>query len=350
MQEKGMLSVTYNDVIRGQTETESQINALMAQYNYIKKDEKRNFFKRLLDKIADMGNLIETIPKVAGYMSRQNTNLHIREIAHEVRVYSGSPDFLRKSGGYEYTNELFLFSNAMKEGMRGDFEGAFLNPRTRAGYWWKTTMVTFLPKLIMFLAAMGVFGKKLQRQFDKISEYHKAHYNCIPLGETANGQVVYLRLPLPDVSRQLGAIFWKALNWSKTGIMQTMIGLASYTGEQIPSLSPIIEMSFAAKEYLAGNNPYDFFRGRPIMTYDEHAAGGLPAAKKMGKWFLSQLGLGMAYYWEEGDTTLVKTVKSTPILQRYLKITKYGELEAEREERRKIEKERSRARIKERGR
>ena len=349
MQEKGMLSATYNDVLRGQTETESQIDALMKQYDYIRGSEDRNFFKAILDGIADMGNLIETIPKVAGYMDRAGTQLHMKEIAHEVRVYAGSPDFLRKSGLYEYTNELFLFSNAMKEGMRGDFEGAVINPRTRAGYWWKRAMITFLPKLVMFLAVAGVFGRRKKEEFDKISEYHKAHYNCIPIGVTENDQVVYLRLPQDDQGRMMGALFWKALNWHKNGILQTLQELAGYTGGQLPSLAPIIEMVWVAGQYIGGSNPRDLFRGQPILSYDEYRAKGWYATKKIGKWFLRQSGLlGFGYYWEEDDTTLVKFIKAMPILQRYVKISKYGEEEILRKEREVIEKERAIIRLKRR--
>src|SRR3990167_6974238 len=240
MQENGMLGITYNDLTRGITEEETQADYIMRKWGVGPGDFKqknKNPFMALLSVIEDLGNFIETLPKVVGYQSRMKSGLTIKEIAHEVRVYSGSPDFLRKGKGYHWYNEVFLFSNAIKEGIRGDLEGAFKNPRTRAGYWWKTTEANLIPKLLMFLGAAGFLGKKIKDNFDRQTEYDKTNYITLPLGETDNGLAVYGRIVQDEMGRLIGAIFWKMLTRNKD-VLEAAQQAARLTARQDPAHAP----------------------------------------------------------------------------------------------------------------
>jgi len=334
MQQEGMMSVSYNDILKGNDEELTQAEYLLHRYGILNVDEKKKFFG-ILNKIEEVGNFIERLPKVAGYQARikkLGKGLSMQEIAHEVRVYSGSPDFLRKNKGYGWTNDVFLFSNAIKEGIRGDFEGAFKNPRTRSGYWWKTASLNILPKIIMFLAGTGYFGKEIADNYKKQTEYDKTNYNTVPLGTTDNGQAIYLRIPQDEMGRLFGAMFWKAINNDKD-ILRSATQIGSLTAGQLPSLSPSIELLFNTMQYISGQNPYDFFKGRTILTDDEQKVRGSYGAKKMGRYYLSKLGFSMnfGYSDEKSDTTVVKTIKYSPIISRFIKITDYGIKEQQKE-------------------
>lgn len=336
MYEAGMLSVTFNDLSTGATDEDTQIEYILRKHDADTRDWKRflNPFKLVMDAIEEIGNFIETLPKVSGYLSRKESKLPVQVVAHEVRVYSGSPDFLRKGKGYWWYNEVFLFSNAIKEGYRGDIEGAFKNPRTRSGYWWKTAGATFLPKLLMFLAGIGYFGKKLKDNYSKQTEYDKTNYITIPIGSDDKGQAVYLRVPMDETGRFLGGVFWKMIR-HKGDVLKSAQDVFSLMAGQIPSQAPIIDMLSVITQYVTGQNPYDFFRGRNILTDDEQKIRGFYGARKMGRWFLNKSGIPFVANWgyqgKPGEPWIVKSARIAPVLSRFIKITDYGLKEQARE-------------------
>ena len=346
MQQSGMLSFTYNNLMRGVEDEETQIEFLMKQYDILKKNP-QNPVMKVLNAIEELGDFIETLPKVTGYLSRVKSGRNIKEIAHEVRVFSGSPDFLRKGAGYDWYNNVFLFSNAFKEGFRGDYEGAFRNPRTRSGYWWRTAKLNLLPKILMFLATLGLFGQRIKENFDKQTEFDKTNYTTIPLGTTEEDKAIYLRIPNDEVGRLLSGILWKGLNFKKTNILQSIQQITSLTAGQLPSLSPEVEIASAITQYAVGQNPYDFFRGRTILTDDEMKAGGWYSLKPMLGWFAGKMGVyGLTIRAKkEDESPFEKIIKWTPIIQRYIRITAYGEEEKERQERQEREQRKAIRRI-----
>jgi hypothetical protein len=308
----------------------------MKIYDIVKKTPK-NPFIRYLNLIEEIGDMVERTPKIAGYLSRlkQKGKRSMKEIAHEVRVYSGSPDFLRKGAGYDYYNNIFLFSNAIKEGVRGDVEGGFIKPKSRAAYWWRTAIADFLPTIVIFLAGLGVFGYKMKEMMDKVTEYDKTNYTVVPFWIDESGEVWYLRIPRDEMGRLFGGLFWKFLNLAKTGEMKNIQDVAALLGGQVPSMAPQIELLSSWMQYAVGKNPYDWFRGREILTDDERLAGGWYSLKPMVKWTGGKLGVyGATINTTNGaETTLKKIIKWTPILQRFIRVTSYGE-----DERAKIDK------------
>lgn len=342
MEQSKLLGITYNDVISGMTEADKQIDAVIAKAGLsVLKGKKTNLFltipKAVLDFISKLGNTIETIPKVAGY-KELNGKMPSREMASFIRTSVGSPDFLRKGAGYKWYNEVFLFSNAIKEGIRSDLNVAFKNPKTRSGFWWKTAKVTFLPKMLMFAAAAGLFGELLKDMFKDASEYDKTNYTIVPIGKDKNNQTIYLRIPQDETGRLLGGILWKALNIveKKKLTLADVTALMSYTGGQLPGISPTIEAFSSIAQFMAGENPYDFFRGRNVIPDDAFAAGGMYALKPFVTWQINQLGGGVflkGYVSEQSpnDKTWVQKMVEMPvvsnILGRWIKVSNYGKTE-----------------------
>ena len=112
----------------------------------------------------------------------------------------------------------------------------------------------------------------------------------------------------------------------------------SYTGGQLPSISPVIESVSQTAQFISGQNPYDSFRGRQVLTDDQQAAGGLTRVKPFAFYLFEQMGGGIfaKLYSTEQQTvprekTLGEAVISAPavsnIIGRWVKVTNFGQTE-----------------------
>jgi len=342
-------NITFNDIISGKSAEDIANEGLARELGYLPADDKKGIVagvKGILGAIEHLGNIIETLPKVVAFMDHKaQARFAMAEIGHDTRNYAGSPNFAERGTETYWTNELLLFSNPMIQGIGADIDGAFLNPRTRAGYWWKTVMVDFIPKILMFLLAAGLLGKKRKKMMDKISEYNKTNYTCVPLGLTKNGQCIYLRIPPTQESGTFGGILWKLLGTQKKGILGAMAQIPSYVIGQLPGAAPLAEIVFNTFIYATGGTPYDFYRNRPLFTDDERKAGGMVAAKKFGKWAISNVGFTWSYYFEKDDTTITRVAKCTPIVRSWIKISSYGEEEEQRAKRAEFAKKKAKRKM-----
>jgi hypothetical protein len=132
----------------------------------------------------------------------------------------------------------------------------------------------------------------------------------------------------------LGGIFWKNLNLVKDKDLKSVQDIGVILGGQLPSISPEIELVSGWAQYLTGKNPYDWFRGREILSDDEQTAGGWYSIKPMIGWTAGKLGMyGATIKAQNDETNWEKVIKFTPILQRFIRITDYGEIEVGKKER-----------------
>ncbi|NIS37613.1 hypothetical protein GWN91_00100, partial [Candidatus Saccharibacteria bacterium] len=110
------------------------------------------------------------------YLKEKFPDMTTEEIGHLVRVRSGSPDFIRLGRGYPIYNNLLLFSNAAKEGYRGDYESFSEN---KAEFLWKQAKYTYIPKLLVMAAGIGLLGSQQKAIMEGASEYDKTNYFVI---------------------------------------------------------------------------------------------------------------------------------------------------------------------------
>jgi len=249
------------------------------------------------------------------------------------------------------SNEVFLFSNAIIHGVHSDYEVA-TQPTTRSGYWWKTAKLNLLPKVMMWIAALGLFGKELEEMMDDASEYDKTNYTILPLGSEGN-KTVYLRVPQDEMGRILGGVFWKILSkfdsQSNTKVTEDVSQLLSFLGGQVPGMTPGISTAWDIKTYLQGHNPYDSYRNRSVLTEQEWSYRYAPrgessflehyflrnyANKAMLKYTWQQMGGGLFYKFDSGPPRTkgpTEKVMSFPVLGnvwgRFVKVGNYGEVE-----------------------
>lgn len=383
LEEEKVLSITYNDIISGQTELDKQVEKILADTGIkdfqpkprienvprFAKPVARAFEKAgivdvtsaILGFVENLGNLIETLPKAAGtfYLMEQNNGEFLtQEQQAFIRRKIGSPDFLAGGTYKPITNEVFLFSNAIIQGIRSDIEIA-TDPQTRSGWWWKTTKVTFIPKMLMMAVLLGAFGDEWKELMESASEYDRTNYNIIPFGKDANGKAIYFRVPVDETSRFLGGMFWKVLTMGRNEqtVAQDLMQVFSYTGGQIPSVSPAIQSLVATTQYLSGQNPYDWFRGRNVISDTVFQAGGTESLKSFLGWQFQQLGGGIFYRFYHEPTapkaeSTAEKVFNLPvlgnILGRFVRVSDYGKLEELRAVEKRVQKEEAQQILKDR--
>ena len=347
LEKEKIFSITHNDFILGETNEDKQINVILEQsgINTIEK-QRTNWnklmipFVKILDTLSAIGNYIETLPKVAGVLEMTKGTRDVSTLTKEqgsyIRTKIGSPDFLRKGYATPITNEIFLFSNAIKEGIRSDIDVAS-NPKTRSGFWWKTAKIAFIPKILMFMMAIGLFGKKAKEIMDKQSEYDKTNYTIISLGQDKNGKAISLRLPQDETSRFLSGILWKVMSSfnpdKQITLGQDLSEIFSFMGGQIPSLTPSISTPKAILTYISGQNPYDAFRGRNVLSDELFKANNWKTDKAFIGYIFNQVGGNIIYNFmangsipakQSTSEEIVKLPIVSNVIGRFIRVSDYG--------------------------
>lgn len=343
MERNKILSITYQDLSYGATEIDEQIDYVLAKSGVFATKEKSpnkilKPFIKFLDIMETAGNFIETLPKVAGYKALEG-KLPPKELGEFIRTKVGSPDFLTR-GNNKYYNEVFMFSNAIKEAWKADYDIA-TNPTTRTGFWVKTVQASIVPRMLFLAAALGLFGEPLKKLLDKIPEYDKTNYLPIPIGTDEKGKTVYIPIIQDETSRFISGILWKtgmAIGKDEP-IDKSLLTLFDYSLGQTPSLSPIIDTVAAVSQYAVGNNPYDFFRGRSVIPDEEFAAGTKYSLVPFVKWTLQNLGANTilslnVYSQSPVSKSWQEKALSIPLAGNFLKaffrVSDYGEVEEAR--------------------
>lgn len=359
MENSNILGLSYNDIYSGEIDPEmAQIERIFEKTGIIARRQKRNLltpFKWVLDRLGTVGDFIETLPKVAGYTQLKGT-MPKEELSEFVRTSIGSPAF-RVGGTFTpVTNNIFLFSNAIKEGIKSDVNVARgkKGKATAAGFWYKTVIGDFLPKFAMAAIAFGLLGEELKKQMDKVSEYDKTNYTIIPLGSDENGKTVYLRIPHDETGRFLAGLLWKSININKDKkTVEDVFDIFSFGAGNFPTLSPSFTGAEAVITYLSGKNPYDRFRNRNVIPDTEFKAGPRYSLPIFLDWLVKNQGGGIFFptYQPDKPTELEKMLTApvlSNILGRWVKTSDYGEVEQLKKIESDVEKERSQRNLNER--
>jgi hypothetical protein len=330
-------------------EMESLINRFSDKENEYKHWYSK-VFGPLLDRVKMLGQMSESIAKIAGYQYLKDNQvrfgLNDKDINHLVRFQAGSPPFLVGGKWTRSISRLLLFFGPHVGGWRRSFEAAHNNPGEYAA---KTIKYVFLPKLLQYLAWAGVFGVGVQRAYRKVSSYNHANYHIVPIGEGPNGKSIALKIPMDDTERFYGGLLWYALTSQPVAKTMKMLGfdppegtaaqdatkLFAYTAGQAPNLTPGVGALVDLVQYASGHNPYDYFRGKPAIPDRIFEAGGAKSHVAMLKYTLNSLGAGLIYRFDNSDVQKVKSdlekVLGAPVVgniaSRFILSTNYGESE-----------------------
>ena len=331
--QKGNMLISVADV-HGMRSEDRQIERLLKAYHIVPLKWKSRVVKPFgifFNWITNVGRALERTTKVGSYdyLKKHFPEMSPEMLAHLVRTRGGSPDFLRKGRGYPIYNNILFFSNAIKEGYRGDYEAFSDSP---GEFMWKQAKYTYIPKLLMFAGATGMLGYAIKAMFDGISEYDKTNYLDIPLGITESGKSVYFRVPTDETSRFLGGILWKILNHKKIGWGDVATGLFDYMSGQAPTIHPGIDIAIDVVQYASGRNPYNAFRGRYAIPEQIFEAGGERSHKAFLRYLADKAGANIVYRFKYDDidrieSELEKVVKfpfTSNIVGRFIKVSDYG--------------------------
>jgi hypothetical protein len=259
------------------------------------------------------------------------------EILKHIVRNTGSPDFLRKGRAYALYNNILLFSNAIKEGYRGDAE-AFRgygqgDPRSankaKAEWIWKKTLYAMMPKLLMKAGVMGLLGTGVKAVLDGASEYDKANYHIIPLGLTPQGKSVYMRVPIDETGRMMGGTIWKMLS---IGDDKAITDLMDYMAGQAPTLNPAFGNIADIAAYSMDINPHDPFKDRRAVPDAIFEVGGKRSHIEFLKYIYGKSGGNIVYKFKYDDVDKIKTELeeilgypiTSNIVGRFIKVTDQG--------------------------
>ena len=337
MENSKILGLSYNAVfIDGENVEEEQIKRVLQGVGILEKTKKRKILTPIytgFEGLSQIGNFIESLPKIAGYIDLKG-RLPEKELAYFIRTAVGSPDFRVGGTLTPVTNNLFLFSNAYKEGMKTDLRVA-LNPKSRSAFWWKTIMANLIPKALMAAMVYGLFGDWLKERMADISEYDKTNYIIIPIGVDENGKTIYSRVPTDETGRFFGGMFWKLLGFAANPQkdLRDLFQVIDFGAGQTPNLAPSWTGANAVLTYLSGRNPYDQFRGRYVIPDQEFKAGPKYSFPVFLDWLVKNQGLSiiMPSYTPKGNITELEKFLSVPgmsnIFGRWVKVSTYGQTE-----------------------
>lgn len=288
-------------------------------------------FMQLYGQALKLGGFLERIPKIAAYryLKENFPEWSQDQIGEFVRTKAGSPAFLYKGSLSSVTNNLFLFSNAIVQGIRGDFGAMKENPN---GWWAKWAKGTIAPKMISRLALYGAFGAGVKAVMDGIGDYDLSNYDVIPLGLDANGKSVYLRLPVDEMGRMTSSLLWKGMNLVDGQAPTKPADIFDFMAGQAPNVAPWMTVLGGVTSYISGHNPYDAFYGREVIDPTVFKAGGTPSHEQMLKWIWNTSGGGIIHRFDNHEVDLVKTELQKAIglpgvndfLGRFLRVSDYG--------------------------
>ncbi len=271
---------------------ENELQRLAAEFNHVEAVEAPGAWgrmKKVYNYLDKMGRVSEVSGKLAGYKYlKDKTSLPDADIAHRVRTRIGTPDYKRQGELQQLTNNVFLFSNVNKEGIRSAYE-AF--KQDKAAYIWKSIATNIVPKLLVMGAAATV--PEWKDFFDKVPNYDKRMYTIVPLGYDRNGKAVYARIPEDYEGQFFGALAWDIAHGKVTGKDSATEMIAAQSPYR---LHPLIQVGTDLFQYyVKGMNPMDEFRGKNIIPETVFKAGGMEASKSMGKHVWKSLGGGITY-------------------------------------------------------
>lgn len=281
MKEKRMLGFYRNDVYDN---PESEVsNGVFKLYETEAGQEKAKGVKektqKLLETISNISQTIEMIPKVAGKMSIDKKQVFKTDAeARDMIVnYLGSPNFQNKGELYKYYNNIFLFSNAVKEGWRGDINVLAGNtPTGRKGSFvamLRMVETTAVPVMLGFLIRHGLppfddddrWGD-LRELLEKIPKRDFVSFIPIPVGELG-GKTVYIPVARAETDQLLAQIIWSLMD----GLTDQPGGspgeeIIDAFASEFPSINPLFTAAGAIITTASGGNPYDSFRGRNVFS------------------------------------------------------------------------------------
>lgn len=300
--------------------------------------------KNTLEFVHKVGEFIEFLGKLGANEYLKTQGLSDAERVHALRNYASTPNHLKRGEATSLTNSVFMYSNIAIQGYAADAALA-IRPKSAAGFWLRSALVTGIPTLAAVAAAKGVFGSGVQGMMNKAGEQDRKNYNVIPLGLTSGKgktKVAIFRLPPEDTERDFRSALYEAAMGHPASAFESLASAVPLHP------NPLFTQGGAWKGYLSGQNPTDSFRGKPIISDKNFRAGGKPALEDMARWTANQYGVISTavntFFPKHSDQSinmLDKAVQLSGAFQPFIKITDQGDRDAEFEAKQAVESKRA---------
>ncbi len=317
---------------------------------------------KVLKSVQMAGRINELLGKVDTYGRLRLLGWNPADSAAFVRNAVGTPNFGRKGKHANIPGAVLPFFNIWTKAWATDAKLASKGWKrtsqpgkagTSAAAWWmRWAVVSGVPRLVTIAGGMGLLGVGIKKLLDGIGDHDKKNYDVIPVGYAGasevnpEGKVTYIRIPKDPTDRLITGIFDNLLTSSatalakqgafgkeiadlnanaKTSLTGTLAGNLGIVDADVPGLNPLLKIGGGWKTYLSGENPFDSFRDRHVLSEDEHLAGGMEANKTMLAWTLGQMGTQSFFrYNPRSETTTEIAIDNTPLVNGFLKVTDYG--------------------------
>lgn len=329
-----VLSVNY----QGMTPEQTQLERMFIQHGMVNPSPKNlvlRSFERFFAGLDFIGDVSERMTKlgVAEYLDTYYPDMLEEDKMHLVR-WVGSPAWLVGGTGKQFTNNLLPFSNAMTQGYRFQSHVAREHP---IEYSIKATTFSILPKVMMYLGLMGMFGDDIRKFYQGVSKYGMLNYYVLPIGFDSDGKSIALYVPMAEPHRFLGGVIMNAfMTYKGQGKFKwsNLLSVLDYTADQFPGIVPAIGILKDLGTIISGHPVYDNFRGRyAIGDRDLRDAKDMRTALAYFKYFWNQQGLGILHRFDTNNIDEVKTQLQTytgyPVVSdfvgRYIRIENAGE-------------------------
>jgi hypothetical protein len=254
--------------------------------------------------LSKMGKVGERWGKFAGdeiiQMQRaMGKEVGINEARHIIQTRAGTPNAYAEGVVTRWSEIIFPYSRMSIQDTVSGIEAAKQRP---AAYLFKTLLLNVMPKVFLAMCVAGAFGDDMRESARKITTYFRRMYNCIPLGTIA-GQTVFLKIPQDYTGQAVGAIVDSIFEMKFTGMMGTLGAVAGY---QPFNANPFISTAIDwAKYYSADVVPINFY-GNKVIPDRAAAAGGLEAAKYLGRATWNEFFGGLLYKFKSDNLKRVE--------------------------------------------
>jgi hypothetical protein len=268
-------------------------------YNEQSGEEHSRLQKLIPDKVRsawegldNFGQVSEMTGQIAGYRMLKNmTNLSEGDLAHRVRTRVGTPDFKQRGALHSITNNLFIFSTIRKSGWTAAAESFRQNPGT---FLFKVALLSLLPKLLQLgaeeadeLFPNSEFAKKIAETMEGVSEYKKETYLVVPVWK-ANGKAITIQLPQDFIGQAVTSLVYNAARgeWGD---------VAGTAWTELPwntsNLNPLLQAAADVQRLTSGENIYDTWRGRNVISEEAMLTGNVgQKLKEFGLYEFFNLG------------------------------------------------------------
>lgn len=319
MEKSGIITGRYYDQDNFETKLEELQSQFSLEHHPKKVQGAWNRLKRvyqIIDRQFDKAGRVSDIStKIAGYKYLKKHSMKSeREIMHDVRTLVGTPNSRRQGRLHWLLNNIFMFSNIGKEGMRSTWESFRTKP---TAYLWKTSALNILP-LLTLLGAGAAGVEWVKKILEELSQYDLESKTIIPTPYTVNNKPVAIAIPEDYQGMVVRKLVFNILNKDVGGSLKALWDAKPYQWH------PMIKIGNAMFQYyILGNNPKDTFRNRDIIPRDKFEVGGLTASKAIWKHVWNELGGSLFYRFPYDD--VVEDFKSVETLKKTFPMNALGD-------------------------